>query len=63
MDPMSSVSPSLLSYSNYTGGRRRRTRNGSRRGGTCPISGGKSRRGGRSRRRHRTGGRSRHRKR
>ena len=56
---MSSVSPSLLSYSNYTGGRRRRTRNGSRRGGTCPISGGKSRRGGRSRRRHRMGGRSR----
>ena len=38
---MSSASPSLLSYSNYTGGRRRRTRNGSRRrGGTCPISGG-----------------------
>ena len=57
MDPSSSVSPSILSYSNYsTGGRRRRgSRRVSRRGGTCPI------RGGRSRRRHRVGGRSRRR--
>ena len=53
----------LNEIANYTGGRRRRTRNGSRRDETCPISGGKSRRGGRSRRRHRIGGRSRHRKR
>ena len=47
MDPSYSVSPSLLSYSNYVGGRRGRLggrRHRSRRGGTCPINGGRSRR-------------------